>query len=310
MFGLLKKRTYPIGVDISGEELKMAQLRESKDGIIFVAGAAESCPVSIEPASSEWQRWAIDTLKNMLEQRRFSGKDVIAAIPPSEVFIEHIKVSKTNGKKLDEVVIEKAKQKLPIELDNAMVKYIPAEEDNFIVIAADRQNINRHLAIYENAGMNINTMGVWPGALTNTYVKFFGRRKTDLEAVVMLLDICRSRTNLVICRHKNLLFAKSISIGFKHLDNEQVINRLVMEIDSSRGSFTRQFSQARPERLVFISGSSVDRDVCTSIARQIKLPAQIGDCLSAVQIKNGVDIERRNSQFSWASSFGLSMSEV
>jgi len=309
MFGFLKRRIFPIGVDIGADELKIAQLRESSNKLVFVSGGAQTCPAGIEPGGSDWQRWAIDAMKKIVDEGKFIGKDVVAAIPAADVFIENVRIQKTEGKKLDDVVIAKAKQKLPIEFDQAMVKYISAEEDNYVIIATERQNINRHLAIYENAGLHIKSIGVWPIALINSYTRFFGRRKTDIQAVVMLLDICRNRTNIVICRHKDLLFARSIPIGSKNLDDNQMKNRLVMELTGAVQSFSSMYKMAGLDRLVFISGNSVEKDVCTNIARQLKLPAQIGDCLSAVSIKyNNVEIERRNCQFSWAAAFGLSVS--
>jgi type IV pilus assembly protein PilM len=309
MFGLLNRKIYPVGVDIGEDDLKIAQLKESKNSLILISGGAETCPVNIEHQSSDWQKWVIDTMKNLFDKSEFIGREVVAVVPASDVFIDVIKIQKTEGKKFDDMVLARAKQKLPIELDQAMLKYIPSEEDNYIIIATERQNINKHLAIYENAGLNIKSIGVWPLALINSYTRFFGRRKTDLQAVVMLVDICRKRTNVVFCRHKNLLFAKSIPIGVKNLDNNQMNSRLVMELSSVKQNFASVYKKASLDRLVFISGNAVERDVYTNIARQLQLPAQIGDCLSAVQVKSsGLEIERRNCQFSWAASFGLSIS--
>jgi hypothetical protein len=324
-----------IGVDMGDDILKVAQLGNSEKGINVIAGGSENRPENVKPGSSNWQRWAIETIRRLMANSRFRGRDIIAAIPASEVFIDHIKMPKIKDEspnvrkyvwcgplfaknckwepgcddKLRDVLLSKIKQKLPFEPDDAMIRYIPTEEDNVLVIAAQREKIDRHLAIFEKANLQINSIAVWPTALTNSYTRFFGRRKADVEAIVMLLDIEANCTNLVICRHKNLLFARSIPTGASLLDNKKMITRLVLELTACRRYFCSMYRKARIERLIFLSGQAVDRDICAKIAKQLEIPAQMGDCLKAVEIPDpcGCGIDRRGCKFSWATAFGLSL---
>ncbi len=84
------------------------------------------------------------------------------------------------------------------------------------------------------------------------------------------------------------------------------------------------YTKAQIERLIFLSSRAVDEDVCVTIAKQLEIPAQVGDCLAAVQIADacslgrdsepdnkaviGNPIDRRNCQVNWAVAFGLSLS--
>jgi Tfp pilus assembly PilM family ATPase len=310
MFGFLKNRTYPVGVDITDDGVRMAQLAGG-GSLTLLAGGCQSCPPDILPGTAQWQKWAIDAMRTLVSKNKFSGKYVVASIPPSDVFIDHIKVAKSDNRDFDETVMSKAKQKLPAEFEDAMVKYISAEEDNVVIIATSRVMIDRHLAIYEKAGLKISFIGVWPLALTNAYMQFFGRRASDSEAVVMLVDVGILRTNLVMCRHQELLFARSIPIGAKLLQTPDSINRLTSELIACRQSFGSIYKKTKIERIIFMSGQAVDRDIYTSIAKQLQMPAQIGDCLSAVKTAKNryADLERRNCQFSWAVAFGLSLSK-
>jgi Tfp pilus assembly PilM family ATPase len=126
----------------------------------------------------------------------------------------------------------------------------------------------------------------------------------------MLLDIETNWTNFVICRHNNLLFAHSIPIGARQLEGEDAASKLVFEIAGFRHHFSSMFKQAKIERLIFLSGQTVDKDICTTIAKQLEIPAQIGDCLAAVEIDDpyNAGIDKRGCQFSWAAAFGLSLS--
>ena len=325
MLGLLKNRTYTIGIDVGNDSLKLAQLMSNGQGTNVIAGNRKQRPDEIEPGSSDWQKWVIENIRMLTTYGDFRGKEVIAAMPETDVFIEHIKMPKINNCKPRDAIFSKIKQKLPFEPleENTMMQYIETEQDNVLVMASERTIIDRHLAIYEKSGMSIKSICAWPLALTNCYVKFFGRRKSDLEAIVMLICLEENCTNVVICRHKNLLFAHSVSIGLKQLVDEQSVSRLVMEITGCKRQFNMMYRNAQIERMIFLSGQSVDKNVCATIARQLEMPAQMGDCLEAVEIAKscrlgrdiehdeehpGDKIDRRDCPVNWAVTFGLSLS--
>ena len=308
-------RLSPIGVDVGDDAVTMVQLSNNGKGVSMVAGANENRPPEISSGSVEWQRWTLETMRQVTSNGNFRGKEVVAAIPQSELFIDYIKMAKTEGRKeakvpVDDAVMSKIKRKLPFEFDEALIKYIPAEEGNGLVMAAERKIINRHLAIYENAGMTVKSIGIWPLAMTKCYARFFGRRQADIDAVVYLLDIEPNCTNVVICRHEGLLFARSISMGTNQLNGEETVSRLVLELTGCRRHFSSMYKRAFIERLVFLSGRAVEKDICVAIAKHLEMPAQMGDCLGAVEFtdlsESGVD--RRDCRVNWAIAFGLSLS--
>ncbi len=329
IFGFLKNQTYSIGVDIGYDGLKLAQLANDGKNMILVAGNSKARPENMPLGSTGWQRWAIETLRLFTTYGDFHGKEVIAAMPSNDVFIDHIKMPKTDGGNIREAIFKKIKQKLPFEAlqESTVMQYIPTEEDNVIVMATDRTIVDRHLAIYEKAGLTIKSIGVWPLSLTNCYTQFFGRRQSDREAVVMLICIETDCTNVVICRHKKLLLARSIPIGGNRLDDEQVVTRLVMELTACKRQFGLMYRKPQIERLIFLAGQLVNKEACATIAKQLEMPAQIGDCLAAVEMDKscrlakdesdnysesdpetgGSQADRRANHLNWAVAFGLSL---
>lgn len=130
----------PIGVDIGDDTLKLVQLEDNGKGVHLIAGGSENRPADIKPNSGNWQRWAIEAIKRLTENGKFRGKNVIAAMPASEVFIEHLRMPKIKEKEdAMDVILSKIKHKLPIEPDKIIAKYIPTEEDNVLVIATERE---------------------------------------------------------------------------------------------------------------------------------------------------------------------------
>ena len=325
MFGLLKKLAYPIGIDISDESLKIVQLEHRGRSVGLIAGFSENRPEDIQPGGGNWQRWAIERIREWTSAGNFQNKDVIAAMPTNDVFIELMKMPKASEKELHSTIFSKIKTKLPFEpvQANIMLKYFPTIEDNILVMATERAVIEGHLAIYEKAGLAIKSMSAWPVALVNCYTRFFGRRQTDLDSVVMLVEIENDCTNVVICRHQNLLFARSIPVGATVQNNESEVTRLIMELTSCKRQFAQLYNNFQIDRLIFLSSRAEDREICATLAKKLEMPAQVGDCLAAAETADpyrlsredriykqisGNPIDRRDNQVNWAIAFGLSLS--
>jgi hypothetical protein len=321
---------------MADDALKVAQLVNEEKSINLIAGGSKNRPMNIEPGSADWQKWAIQALCELTANGEFQGRDIVAAIPARDVFIEHAKIPKikddvrkamksflAQSDKLQDVIISKIKPKLPFEPDDAVIKYIPTEGDNILVMAVQRNIVDRHLAIYENANFQIKSIAVWPTALTTSYTSFFGRRKTDIEAIVMLTCIEPDCTNVVISRHKDLLLARSIPIGAKQLNrppesdkgpvqgqSDEMMTRLVLELTACKRQLGSTHRNAQIERLIFLANQVVDKNICETIAKKLEMPAQMGDCLAAVEISDpySVGIDRRDCKVNWATAFGLSLS--
>ncbi len=313
MLDFLKKQSSSIGLDISDDIVKIAQLNTDGSEVVLAAGGSENRPENIERGSAGWQRWAIGAIHNVLENSKFNGKNAVACLPARDIYIDYARVAGNNnmpGEKLNELIFSRIKGKLPFDAADAIIKYVPAADDNVIVLATERQKIEIHLAIYERVPLSVKSIAVWPLALTSCYVKFFGRRSTDLESIVMLADVGPERVNVVICRHKNLLFARSLDFGLDQLNGEDG-SRLALELNACRRSFGSMYRSGQIERMIFLSGNAVNKEAFAKVAKQLELPAQMGNCLAAAKIENpwNCKVEIRGCRESWATTFGLSLSE-
>ena len=308
----LKKQSSTIGLDIGDDIVKIAQLHANGSEITITAGGSENRPENIERGSAGWQRWVISAINNVVENSKFNGKTAVACLPARDIYIDYARVSGSHNmsdEKLSELIFPKIKGRLPFDENGAVIKYVPAADDNVIVLAADRRKIEINLAIYERVPLSVKSIAVWPQVIANCYARFFARRRTDLESIVMLVDIGPERINVVISRHRNLLFARSLDFGLNQLNGEDG-SRLTLELNACRRSFGSMYKSGQIERLVFLSGNAVNKETFAKIAKQLELPAQMADCLAAVKIENpwNCKIERRGCRESWATAFGLSLS--
>jgi len=320
MLKLLKKKVYPIGVDLGTGFLRMAQLGFDGEQVYLNAAACEAKPDSIAPGGPDWQRWAAQTIHDLSRRCGFKGKSVVTTMCADSLFIDEIKIPRTNPKKIAEVAMAKAARRLPFDPKGAAIKHVVLEagsgngEMNLLIMAADRTQVDRHLAIYETAQLDIHSICVWPQAMVNSYVTFFSRRQHDDELVALLLDLGSNHTNVVICKQAALYFARVIPMGFNQITAGQ-LGRLIGEIDACCRYFDSVAGGIHVQRVVFLAPMGIDRDICNKVAelaQRMQVPAQMGDVFSAVPQNTGCDehVDRRDNRINWTNAFGLSLAEA
>jgi Tfp pilus assembly PilM family ATPase len=318
MINLLKKRIYPIGVDLGSGFLRMAQIAANGKGPLLHKAASIEVPPEIKAGSPQWQKWAAQETKKMVRRSGFKGKAIVTALPADDIFIDQIKIPPTSEKKIDDAVFAKIAPKLPFPSEGAAIKHVllsqnpGTSEMDILVMATERTKLDRHLAIYETAGLEIKSICVWPQAMINSFTAFFCRREEDSNKVAMLIDIGSNHSNVVICRQSDLHFARVIPLGFNQLQEGNMIQRLTSEIDACCRYYNSQTGSKKIQRLIFLAGKEMDAKICekvADIAQKMQIPAQMGDVMSAIQKKSGSEenIDRRNNRINWASAFGLSM---
>jgi Tfp pilus assembly PilM family ATPase len=83
------------------------------------------------------------------------------------------------------------------------------------------------------------------------------------------------------------------------------------ELNRCRRYYESTFPNKPVDRLVFVGGEAKQRGLCHAIAREMALPAQVGDPLArmgrttSVGIESGLD--RRQPQPGWAVAIGLTL---
>ena len=312
-------KTCPIGVDLGSGYIRLAQLGRNKQGLFLQSAGIAQRPTEVEVNTPVWQQWAINSVKEIVRKESFKGKNVVTALSPDDLFIEPVKVPRSALSRLDNIIPQKIQKRLPFPAENALYQHIVVEfkennssETDVLAIAANREIINRHLAIYEKAGLDLVGMSIWPLAMVRSFTGFFCRRQNEQDKIAILMSIGTNHTSIVIARGPDLLFARMVPIGHVELEQGQMVQRLFSEIDACIRYFETSAGNVQIDRLLFLTGGGVSPSLCEKVAelaQKMQIAAQIGDVLSAVEINQGPDclIDRRNSKIDWATTFGLSL---
>jgi len=310
MLELFGKHTYPIGVDMGDDALTLVQMANGGDTIRLLAADSIEYPPDIKPGSTAWQRWAIKATSELVAHGRFQGKKAIAAMPASEVFIDTIQMPKAPRGELHNAILNHLKPKLRITPEDVLMEHVKTDSENILVMATDRTKLYRHLAIYEKTRLKVASISVWPMAVLKAYTHLWARHMSQNDKPVMLLDIGKSCTNIVICDRKNLYFAHSAPVGAKNLEIERMVDLLKSEMDMCRARFRSIHKGPQVNHIIFVSGHAVDKDIYSKIAKVAKMSAQIGDCFEAVGANQSDKAGNENNlrHANWITAMGLSLS--
>ena len=125
----------------------------------------------------------------------------------------------------------------------------------------------------------------------------------------MLLNISSDHSNIIINKHRNILFARTVPIGSKDFDDQNSRDKLIFELEASR----RYFESSRKmqiKRLILMSNEN--EKICQSLsifAQQNEIIAQVGNVLEAVTVENNMHgTDKITNPTDWATAFGLSLS--
>jgi Tfp pilus assembly PilM family ATPase len=309
-----RKGVCSIGIDVCRDGLTVAQLarHQDKDKVGLLAASRVSCPDEGAFGTPAWQRWAVEALRQIVGSGGFRGKGVTTALPAGDVFITCIECPAHAGADSENEVFSAVARKLPTGWvrENTIIQCIPTEQERMVVMAAERTAIDRHLAIYERAGLAIKSISVWPVALTECYATLFAKHAGDLIAVVMLVAFQTDRISMVVTRHRSLLYASSVPVRRQGVQDKEYLGKSTAALASCRREFSLLYHQTPIERLIFFSGPTADPRLCQTLATQMEIRAQLADCLQAVRTTDSSHSDPRvqgADKANWAFSFGLSL---
>ena len=322
MFDFIKKKVFPIGIDLGTGHIKMAQLGFDGENIFLNAAACERRPDDITPNTGQWQRWVVSALKKMISSNPFKGKQVTTAMPCGDVFIDQVRIPNNLDDSFEKSVLDKVSPKLSFDPSGAMLKYVINQaasnpnECEVVVMVAQRRKVEMNLAIYEAAKLQMNSISIWPLAVVSSYVNFFERRQDGRGNNVLLLEIGANHSNVVIARNNELQFARALEVGSGRLDTQgsELTDKLTDEASSCCRYFESVTGGSRVDRLIFLGRENTDPRICQAVAdfaQELQLPAQIGDVFAAVNWgKKSVNVHENLFHVDWSTAFGLSLSSA
>lgn len=240
MFGVLSSgKSWPIGLDIGAESIKMLQLCQTGSRVRVRAGARWRFPQSVDDPAQR-KEMAVGAIREMLKCGGFGGRKVVSALSCSQLSIKNIRLPQMPPKELLQAVQWEASERFSFDVTPDRLNYLNAGQvrqgtetrDEIIMFAAAEGVIEEHLDIIRRSKLIPEAIDVRAIALFRIFERFL-RRRADEQAVSVIVDIGYSGTRVVVARGRRVVFIKEIDIGGKRL-SDAVAGQLDLSFDEAR----------------------------------------------------------------------------
>jgi len=202
-----------LGVDLGQNCIKVIKVSKSRAG--SVAEELVLAETGFDPnlPAGEFQRKRSQILASIWKEHRFKARNVMLSAPGRGALVRQLRIPRVTGERLDRIVRFEAKQQIPFPLDQVILDYHvfdTGEPELEVTLIAIRQNaIEDQVRILREARLRPDTIDISSLCLFNA----LSEREFDPEAVVGLIDIGASETNIIIQQDHIVKFIRSAPVG-------------------------------------------------------------------------------------------------
>jgi type IV pilus assembly protein PilM len=217
------RSAHPIGIDLGTDGLRMAQVQRVDNEFHLSAAASADVPSHLRSNAPARLQWFTETVRDLLSQGGFKGRQAVLSLPASMLFIQHLRLPRMDDETLKKTLPFEARGKLPIDPAHCLLRHVVAgdvfnEQEpklEVIVMATPREFVNQLLDAAARAKLDVTGVNIEPRAVVDCFANVY-RRKTDQDVVNCVVDIGASATRAMVIRGDEILFARSILLGGDH----------------------------------------------------------------------------------------------
>ncbi|MBT7170988.1 MAG: pilus assembly protein PilM [Phycisphaerales bacterium] len=215
---------FPIGVDIGRTAVKLAQFRADASGkIVPRAYAILPIPPEIRGNVTERVRFLVSRLGRMFERGRFQSRNCVLSLPPTEMFVRHLRVPKREGAAQQVAIRQAIASELTLPLDEVLLRHLVVGEvyeggelcQEVLVVAVPMMMFRVYLDVFTRLGLRVEAITIEPVALARCFTVLHHRPE---HCATVYLDLGASGTKVTIAKGDNVLFHRLLKGGSEGLD--------------------------------------------------------------------------------------------
>jgi type IV pilus assembly protein PilM len=256
MWSLKRPNIQPIGLDLGHDSVKLMQLEVCKSvkgrSLSVVAAAKQAIPEEARKNPARRVELAAPVIERLLAQQPFVGRKVVATLPRELLHVKHFRLPLLPPDELEAAVKREALTVFPFDIEDARIEYLPAGEvrqgnqarQEVMVLAAKNADIDTYLQQLDRCGVVVAALDSEITGIFRAFERFV-RRRDDERDVQMVIDIGARRTQVIICKGRDISFYKPVEIGGLHL-LDAISRKLGITVDEARALRQRLLESEEP----------------------------------------------------------------
>lgn len=222
---IFAKKKDLVGIDVGSSAVKLVQLRESRGTYQLLSLGYEPLPPeaivdnAIMDASS-----VVETVRSLVEQHKVKTKNVATSISGHSVIIRKIQLPIMGAEELENSIQFEAEQYIPFEISEVNLDFHilgPDSSDpsvmNVILVAAKKDFVNDHVAIFKECGLTPVVMDIDCFAVQNAFEINYGFSDDE---IVALINMGAEAMNVNVVRQGASVFTRDIQVGGNMVSEE------------------------------------------------------------------------------------------
>jgi type IV pilus assembly protein PilM len=266
-------------LDIGQSALKGLKLApgESPDQVVAEAFDFVEYPKILSQPDADPEALVSEALGTFLDRNDLKGCKVAIAVPGQAGLVKFIKLPPVEKKRIPDIVKFEAKQQIPFALEEVVWAYQQigdkdeeADDEDFAnvevgLFAMKRDQINRAIAPFRSAGIEIDVVQMGPIALYN-YITYDQLKGTDLKGSIVLLDIGADNTDLIISDGTRI-WSRNVPIGGNHFT--RALTKELKLTFAKAEHLKRNATKAPDPKAVFTAMRGIFNDFASEVNRSI-----------------------------------------
>jgi type IV pilus assembly protein PilM len=266
-------------LDIGQSALKGLKLApgESPDQVVAEAFDFVEYPKILSQPDADPEALVHEALGTFLDRNDLKGCKVAIAVPGQAGLVKFIKLPPVEKKRIPDIVKFEAKQQIPFALEEVVWAYQQigdkdeeADDEDFAnvevgLFAMKRDQINRAIAPFRAAGIEIDVVQMGPIALYN-YITFDQLKGSDLKGSIVLLDIGADNTDLIISDGTRI-WQRNVPIGGNHFT--RALTKELKLTFAKAEHLKRNATKAPDPKAVFTAMRGIFNDFASEVNRSI-----------------------------------------
>jgi type IV pilus assembly protein PilM len=289
MLGFVKKlfapQGNPIGVDLGGSALRMAQLDLTGDSPRLVHAAAEPMLGDATAHIDDYLGQLSSQLRRMLSGGQFMGRQAVVGLPNWLVHIQHVRVPKCEGAELRAAVQQALLEKLPVEPSACVIRQTVAgdiysdssPQQEVIAMAIEQRRLKSITDALASARLDLVGLCVQPRIMVDCFASLFVR-KVDEDAVTLFVDLGATGTRATIVTERQLIrFARQIPRSAAQIHRD-VAMEMGLTVEDSLDQLARVPDSALQGSLPVEADSQVARLIAATRRLTVPLADELEAC--------------------------------
>ncbi|MFH2000637.1 MAG: pilus assembly protein PilM [Planctomycetota bacterium] len=226
----------PIAIGIGSHFVHLVQLRLNAGEAFLQAAASTPVPVELDRAKA-----LTAAIRACLSAADFKGRRAALCLKGEDLYIQHQRMVLDTKGDSENKIKEELRRNVSFKLDRAEIRFVATGRvyeqstfrDELILMVADREIIDNHLAVLDGLNLSVCRIGAEPFGLMRSVLAFPPAEYSD-EEVTGFLNIGASKTELVVIRDGHLVFSRSFPMG-----GEKFVNAISEKLELDTKSATR-----------------------------------------------------------------------